>query len=226
MAPHGQKRKGKNKALSLFLAGLRWALSNAFGVAFGVLIFLTLPLLQAIIDAQKKQVTVREAPSLAPPDAPEIDQDEPPPPEPEPEEPPPMENNPEPMSLSALASSLQIGGGGGGPMVLGGALSDAMAGRAAEAFAQGGMDQSPRPVYQVAPKYPTAMMRQGISGRVEMEATVDAQGRVTNARVISSPNLLFNEPALEALQQWRFEPGMRGGTKVPMKVRVPFRFDP
>jgi protein TonB len=59
---------------------------------------------------------------------------------------------------------------------------------------------------------------------VEVEFMVDVQGRVQNPRVVSTFNPLLNEPVIEAIKKWRFEPGSRGGKKVPFKTKIPFRF--
>jgi protein TonB len=53
---------------------------------------------------------------------------------------------------------------------------------------------------------------------------VDAQGRVQSPRVEKSSDSAFEKPALEAVRQWKFEPAMRNGQKVPTKLRIPIRF--
>ena len=36
----------------------------------------------------------------------------------------------------------------------------------------------------------------------------------------------FERPALDAVRQWKFEPGLKGGQRVGCKMRVPIRFKP
>lgn len=221
-----RRKRGKpSKTWRAAAAVVRWISANVFGVFFALLVFLALPLLQAIIEAKKQRLEVREAPSIPPPPPSVIEDEEPPEEEPEPEEPPPMESNPEPMSLSDLALSLDpAGGGGSGAAVLNRALAQAVADRAGDIFSMSDLDQKPRPVYQVAPEYPSQLQRQKVTGSVKVEVVVDATGRVRNPRVVQSSNKLFEAPALEAVKQWRFEPGARDGQKVPFKIRIPFRF--
>ena len=60
--------------------------------------------------------------------------------------------------------------------------------------------------------YPPQARTQGVEGYVVVRYDVDAQGRVTNARVMSaSPPDVFDEAALQAISRWRFRPAERGG---------------
>jgi len=54
---------------------------------------------------------------------------------------------------------------------------------------------------------------------------VDTKGRVTNPKIERSSDVAFEQPALEAVKQWRFEPGTRNGEKVSFKMRVPITFN-
>lgn len=64
-----------------------------------------------------------------------------------------------------------------------------------------------RPVSTPAPRYPAAALRSGRSGSVQVEFTVDVNGHVTSARVISAtPPRLFNNETLSAVRRWRFQP--------------------
>jgi len=42
--------------------------------------------------------------------------------------------------------------------------------------------------------------------------------------VQSSPDPVFERPALTAVKQWKFEPGKRGGQAVRFRMRVPITF--
>ena len=39
-----------------------------------------------------------------------------------------------------------------------------------------------------------------------------------------STNPSFDRPAIEAVRQWKFEPGTRNGERVAFKMRVPITF--
>jgi TonB family protein len=63
----------------------------------------------------------------------------------------------------------------------------------------------------------------GISGVVQAEITITEQGTVTDATIVRSVPLL-DEPALEAVRQWRFEPAIVDGKAVPVRMVVNVNF--
>jgi TonB family protein len=72
---------------------------------------------------------------------------------------------------------------------------------------------------RVAPVYPELAKRMKIMGVVKVEATVDADGRVTDAKAISGSHTLA--PAAEdAVRKWKFAPG--AGTET---VNVEIKFE-
>jgi TonB family protein len=69
---------------------------------------------------------------------------------------------------------------------------------------------------RVAPSYPEIAKRMRIGGVVEIEATVDAEGKVLEAKAVSGNRML--EPAAEdAVRKWKFEPGP-GSFKVTVQI--------
>jgi len=74
------------------------------------------------------------------------------------------------------------------------------------------------------PIYPLALKEKGISGRVVIEATVDAAGNVSKAKVIESSDAAFSGAALKAFRQWVFSPAMKNGQPIATKVQIPFSF--
>lgn len=93
-----------------------------------------------------------------------------------------------------------------------------------QAFSLTEIDQKPRAVFQTAPTYPAGM--KALPGLVTVIFIVDATGRVSSPRVEKSSNPAFDRPALDAIRQWKFEPAVKAGTRVPCKMRVPIRFQP
>ncbi len=203
---------------------LKWLAANTLGVFVAALVFLALPFMQIVGQMGKKELEVRTVATTQPPPPPPVIEEPPPEEPPPPEQQPQMDDLPQEMSLSDLGNLIDPGGGGSGAKILSDALSSAVQNRASDAFAASQLDQQPRPVYQAAPKYPNSLRRQGISGEVKIEIVVDARGRVVNPRIVESSNRAFEDPALDAVQQWKFEPGKRGGTAVPFKMLVPIRF--
>ena len=69
-----------------------------------------------------------------------------------------------------------------------------------------------------------ALRRQKLDGSVSVVFIVGTDGRVVNPVVQSSTNPAFEQPALQAVRRWRFEPGQRNGKAVTFKMRVPIAF--
>jgi TonB family protein len=72
----------------------------------------------------------------------------------------------------------------------------------------------------------TEMARKaGISGTVTLEAEIDEQGNVVDARIIRGLPMGLDEKALEAVRTWKFKPATIGGKplKVNYTVTVSFR---
>jgi len=82
----------------------------------------------------------------------------------------------------------------------------------------------PKAIFQAAPLYPYAMARFGIRGQVIFDFSVDEQGQVRNPVVAQSDNPAFDEPALKALRQWKFQPGTVDGRPVSTRMKVPIIF--
>ena len=91
---------------------------------------------------------------------------------------------------------------------------------------QAGRDVTPpRKLRNVPPVYPELAQRSGVEGQVVIACTIDPQGRVAEARVLSG-HPLFDAPALEAVRQWVYTPTLVGGVPVSvlMTVTVTFHF--
>lgn len=79
----------------------------------------------------------------------------------------------------------------------------------------------------VAPDYPEAARRRNISGWVEVVFTVTPKGTVADAEVrSSSPEEVFDDAALRAVRQWRFEPATKDGQPVATRTMIRLKFDP
>jgi TonB family protein len=83
--------------------------------------------------------------------------------------------------------------------------------------------EPPRKIKHVAPVYPAAALTVRAFGTVLIEATVDVDGRVTDAKVIHSIAAL-DQAALEAVRQWEFAPSRLNGMPVAVIVTVLVQF--
>ena len=91
----------------------------------------------------------------------------------------------------------------------------------------GGNVRAPSKVRDVPAVLPENARRAGVQGIVILEITVDAQGSVTDARVLRSIPLL-DQAAIDAVRQWQYTPTLLNGRPVPiiLTVTVPFSQTP
>jgi protein TonB len=149
---------------------------------------------------------------------------------------PPTDDAPalEAASLSAIEAALGGGGGGGdfaeaigfgsGGRIGGTGTAGGSDRTLDDAFSLAELDQKPRVLFQGSPNFPAQMRGKKLEGVVALIFVVDITGKVENPRVESSTHPAFEAPALDALQKWKFEPGVRAGQRVPSKMRVQIRF--
>jgi TonB family protein len=69
---------------------------------------------------------------------------------------------------------------------------------------------------RVAPAYPEIARRMRIGGMVEVQVTVDAEGKVTDATAVSGSHVLALA-AEDAVRKWKFESGA-GVSKVTVQI--------
>ena len=75
------------------------------------------------------------------------------------------------------------------------------------------------------PAYPEASRRRGQEGTVQLELSVDANGRVVHVRVTESSGFsALDAAAVETLREWRFRPAQRGGMPVAGSITTAVHF--
>jgi periplasmic protein TonB len=62
------------------------------------------------------------------------------------------------------------------------------------------------------------------SSLVHLVAIPDAEGKVTKAEIAKNDGMGFDEEALNAVRQFRFEPARRDGANVPSELTYIYRF--
>jgi protein TonB len=85
-------------------------------------------------------------------------------------------------------------------------------------------DEPPMPTKTVPPVYPSALKHDGISGMVTMSILVDENGFVQNPVVKKSTRPEFEQPAIDAVSKWKFEPAKKDGKPVAVQVVIPVKF--
>jgi protein TonB len=87
----------------------------------------------------------------------------------------------------------------------------------------GGAIKPPTKTHDARPVYPPIAQSARVSGVVIIEATIGADGRVKDAKVLRSIPLL-DQAALDAVKQWTFTPTLLNGVPVPVIMTVTVNF--
>jgi TonB family protein len=96
-----------------------------------------------------------------------------------------------------------------------------MLGHSDRGFAQDTLGTLARRVkHRVSPTYPELARRMSISGKVKLEVTVGANGKLRSTRVVGGHPLLVNA-SQDAIRQWAFEPAAADATAI-----IEFEFHP
>ena len=78
---------------------------------------------------------------------------------------------------------------------------------------------------QVKPPYPQTLKAQGVESDVEVLVFIDAQGKVTMAKILrESPYPEFNEAAKKAALEQQWEPATRNGEPMASTKKYSYRF--
>ena len=88
----------------------------------------------------------------------------------------------------------------------------------------GGQIQAPALLHRVEPMYPPLAVRANVTGTVILEAVVDADGRVTDVKVLRSAHRLLDDAAIAAVRQWRYSPLVLNGTRERFVLTVVLSF--
>jgi protein TonB len=88
-------------------------------------------------------------------------------------------------------------------------------------------EDPPEPINPIVPEYPEFAKRVGIEGIVVLQVYVYADGTIGQIEVLRSlmkgPGGL-DEAAINAVKQWKFQPGKAGGKAVDTQVLIPIEF--
>ena len=141
--------------------------------------------------------------------------------------PPPPAQPPPPAKMRVAAESVQQGMSGmeiptlnlsasvsGGP--IGGSLGTGPA----------MFDGDLLPLQRIPPQYPRDAARSGITGWVQLEVLVNADGTVRSAKVMDAkPRGIFEAAAVQAVMRWKFKPKIKDGKPVEQKGAQKIEFN-
>jgi TonB family protein len=80
------------------------------------------------------------------------------------------------------------------------------------------------PIQTVRPSYPPMALRMRMESDVTLRIEVDPAGKVTRAEIIKTGGAGFDEEALKAVTQSRFEPAQKDGQNVAAEFSYIYRF--
>jgi TonB family protein len=83
---------------------------------------------------------------------------------------------------------------------------------------------SPRLIKDVKPQYTAGAMRRGVNGTVFLRCVVDLDGVPTRLEIVKALDEELDRASLEAMKQWRFEPGQKDGKAVLVQIDVMMAF--
>jgi protein TonB len=115
-----------------------------------------------------------------------------------------------------------VGGVIGG--TLGGQLGGQIGGTGDSPVRVGGNVKAPVVVTRVDPIYTDIARRASIQGVVILEAVIDRNGNVTEARILKGLPMGLEQSALNAIRQWKFKPGTLNGQPVPVYYNLTINF--
>jgi TonB family protein len=78
-------------------------------------------------------------------------------------------------------------------------------------------------IKSVQPVYPQMARSQHVSGNVQIDALIDADGNVGAMKVLSGPALL-RDAAIQSLKQWKYQPAELDGKPTSMHLTVTLQF--
>ncbi|HVN21956.1 MAG TPA: energy transducer TonB [Dongiaceae bacterium] len=143
-----------------------------------------------------------------------------------------MPNLGDPMSHALLPSN-GTGSGGGIGSGSGGGVGSGKGpgvgpgeggGTGGGIFRVGAGVSPPRPIYSPEPEFSEEARKAKYQGVCTLALVVGPDGRPTNIRVQSSLGMGLDEKAIEAVRNWKFEPGMKDGHPVAVAIAVEVDF--
>ena len=95
---------------------------------------------------------------------------------------------------------------------------------AAEVYEPGGAVKAPKLTHYVEPEFSSKSKEAFIEGVVKILTVVTAEGQPSESRVTHGLNAEEDKTALDALKQWRFQPGTKDGKPVNVRVTIEIAF--
>jgi len=82
----------------------------------------------------------------------------------------------------------------------------------------------PKLLYKVEPSYTEEARADKIAGTVLLQIVIQPNGVASDIQLLKGVGFGLDEKAVEAIQQWKFQPGSRDGVPVPVQAQVEVNF--
>ncbi len=82
----------------------------------------------------------------------------------------------------------------------------------------------PKPITKAPPKYPEEARADKVQGTVVLRAVIAKDGTIEKITVKRTDDERFSQAAIDALEQWQFEPATRNGEPVAVWYVLTFKF--
>ncbi len=92
------------------------------------------------------------------------------------------------------------------------------------AYKIGGGVSAPSVLYKVEPEYSEEARKAKFQGTVVLFVVVDEKGNPRDLKVIRPLGLGLDQKAIEAVEKWKFRPGMKDGHPVPVQATIEVNF--
>ena len=92
------------------------------------------------------------------------------------------------------------------------------------AYRIGGGVSAPVPIFKPEPEYSEEARKAKFQGTVVLFIAVDEKGNPRDLKVIRPLGLGLDQKAIEAVQKWKFRPGMKDGHAVPVQATIEVNF--
>ena len=91
-------------------------------------------------------------------------------------------------------------------------------------YTPGGDVKSPKVIHYVEPAFTDTSKDAFVDGVVKLKTTVTPEGMPVDIEVVKGLNEQENQNAIDAVKQWRFSPGTKGGEAVHVRVSIEIAF--
>ena len=128
--------------------------------------------------------------------------------------------------LDTSLSGIDVGLPGFSADDLGALEGDLLGGASGMVMTDDTVDQPPRANFQAPMAFPPRARASGIQGYVVFSLLIGITGEIEQVKIIESyPEGVFDEAAMQGINQWRFEPAMYQGQAVRAWAKQRIRFD-